>query len=77
MYTDSLMDTTLNFNSRVRDRFPGKRILIYFATVFNSFQDSNEEKWVVTEGRGSIVKCRETLFEGEGVFENPVGLFHV
>ena len=71
------MDSTLNFNSWVRDRFPGKRILIYFATVFNSFQDSNEEKWVVTEGRGSIVKCRETLFEGEGVFENPVGLFHV
>ena len=77
MYTDSLMDSTLNFNSRVRDRFPGRRILIYFAIVFNSFQDSNEGKWVVTEGRGSIVKYRETSFEGEGVFENPVGLFHV
>ena len=33
--------------------------------VSNSFQVSNEKKWVVTEGRGSIVKCREKLFEGQ------------
>ena len=77
MYTDSLMDSTLNFNLRVRDRFPGRRILIYFGILSNSFQDSNEGKWVVTEGPSSIVKYRETSFEGEGVFENPVGLFHV
>ena len=38
--------------------------------LFNSFEGSNEEKWVVAEGRGSIVKCRETWSEEERFLKN-------
>ena len=34
--------------------------------LFNCFEGSNEEKsGQATEGRGSMVKCVETTFEGE------------
>ena len=39
--------------------------------LLNSFEDSNEEKLVATEGRGSRVKCRETSFEREGFVKIP------
>ena len=42
--------------------------------LFNSFEGSTEEKWVITEGRGSVVTCRETSFGGGGACENLVGL---
>ena len=47
--------------------FPGRG---EYEFTFRSFQGSDEEKWVVT-GRGSIVKCRETSFEGEGFLKTP------
>ena len=65
MYTDGLMDSKSHFNSAARDRFREAKIWIYFSIVPSSFRCSDEEKWVVTERRGSIVKCRETSFEGE------------
>ena len=71
MYTDDLIDSKSDFNSAFRDRFPEGRIWIYFLIVFNSFQSSNEEKWVVAEGRGSIVKFSGTSFEGEGFLKTP------
>ena len=37
----------------------------------NSFEGSNEKKWVATEGKGSRVKYRETSFEGEGFVKIP------
>ena len=42
------------------------RVSIYFSIAFSSCPGSNEEKWVVTEGRGSKVKRRKTPFEGVG-----------
>ena len=39
--------------------------------LLNSFEDSNEEKLVATEGGGSRVKCRETSFEREGFVKIP------
>ena len=36
-----------------------------------NFLDSDEDKMGgITEGRGSIVKCGETPFEGEGLVKN-------
>ena len=37
----------------------------------NSFEGSNEKKWVTTEGKGSRVNYRETPFEGEGFVKIP------
>ena len=39
--------------------------------LFNSFEGSTEEKWVITEGRGSVVTCRETSFGGEELVKIP------
>ena len=39
--------------------------------LFNSFQGSNKERWVVTEGRGSLAKFREMSFEGEWFVKIP------
>ena len=33
--------------------------------LFKGFEGSNEENWQATEGRGSVVKCGETPFEGK------------
>ena len=63
MYTNGLMNSKSDFNLAVCDRFQGGDNL---NLLFNSFQGCNEEQWVVTEGRGSILKCRETSFEGRG-----------
>ena len=63
MYTDGLMNSKSDFNSAVGDRFSGRKNM---NLLFNSFQGSNEEKWVLTEERGSIAKRRETSSEGEG-----------
>ena len=39
--------------------------------LFNSFEGSNGGKWVIAEGRGSIVTCRETSFEEEEFVKIP------
>ena len=39
--------------------------------VCNSFEGSNEKKWVATEGKGSRVKYRETKLEGDGFVKIP------
>ena len=77
MYINGLMDSKSDFNTTLCDRFPGGENLIFFSIVFNSLQGSNEEKWVVTDGRRPIVKGRETSFDRGEIFENPIGLFHV
>ena len=66
MYTAGIMDSKSDLNSAVCDSSREWRLLIYFSIVFSNFQGSNEKKWMVTEERASIVKCRETSFEGEG-----------
>ena len=39
--------------------------------LFNSFEGSDEEKWLGNRRKGYTVKCRETPF---GVCKNPIGL---
>ena len=67
MYIDDLMDSKLRgqiWQSVIISR-EGR---ICFSIVLSVLMKQKEE---VTKGRGSMVKCRETSFEGEGFMKIP------
>ena len=67
MYNDDLM----NSKSRVQiwqSVIISREGRICFSIVLSVLMKQKEE---VTKGRGSMVKCRETLFEGEGFMKIP------